>query len=70
VGKTGEPTSYSRCKGMWRGSRLGVRPAGTRSSPRQPLMAPAGGSGRGRQEREELALRCLFYSGSVPTLLR
>jgi hypothetical protein len=65
----GGSRSYCRCKGRWRRARLGLRPAGTRSSPRQPLMAPAGGSGRGRWAREELALWRLLYSGSVPTLL-
>jgi hypothetical protein len=46
---------YSRCKEMWRESRLSVQPAGTRSSPWLPPMAPADGSGRGvaRSRREE-----------------
>jgi hypothetical protein len=57
--------SYCRCKGRWRRARLGLRPAGTRSSLRQPQMAPAGSSGRGRRAREELALWRLLYTGSV-----
>jgi hypothetical protein len=62
--------SYCGYKGRWRRARLGLRPVGTWSSPRQPLMAPTGGSGRGQQVREELALWRLLYSGSMPTLLR
>jgi hypothetical protein len=33
--------SYCRCEGRWRRALLCLRPAGTRSSPRQPLMALA-----------------------------
>jgi hypothetical protein len=39
-------------QGRWRGVTVGLAVGWNRSSPRQSLMAPAGGSGRGRQARE------------------
>jgi hypothetical protein len=70
MGKTGELASYSMCKGMWRGSWFGARPAGTRGSPRQPLMASAGRLGPWKAGMRGARLAVPFYSGSVTTLRR
>jgi hypothetical protein len=52
---------YSRCRGGGGVSRLGVQPAGARSSPRLPSMAPA--------KHREVA-GCLYAQGERPSVYR